>query len=61
MTRIAVLDDYQGQAAEFADWDRLGATVVFFREHLTGEKLVAALQGFDAVVVPRERTPFPRE
>lgn len=29
---VAVLDDYQGRAHEFADWDSLGAAVHFFTD-----------------------------
>jgi phosphoglycerate dehydrogenase-like enzyme len=60
MTKIAVLDDYQDRAVEFADWNRLGAEVVFFHDHLSGPALISALRGFDVVVGTRERTPFPR-
>lgn len=57
--RIAVLDDYQGVARGYADWDRLGAEVTFFDEHLGGpDAVVAALEPFDVVVANRERTAF---
>ncbi|MCH6472172.1 D-2-hydroxyacid dehydrogenase family protein [Sinomonas terrae] len=61
--RIAVLDDYQGVAAGFADWDSLGADVTFFSEHLghDDDAVVAALEDFDALVVMRERTPLRAE
>ncbi|MFF3561644.1 D-2-hydroxyacid dehydrogenase family protein [Streptomyces sp. NPDC002574] len=60
--RIAVLDDYQRAAHRFADWNALGAEVVFRQDHLdTTEALVAALDGFDVVVAMRERTPFTAE
>ncbi|KHL03021.1 D-2-hydroxyacid dehydrogenase family protein [Sinomonas humi] len=61
--RIAVLDDYQGVAAGFADWDSLGADVTFFSEHLghDDDAVVAALEEFDALVVMRERTPLRAE
>lgn len=60
--RIAVLDDYQNAAHRFADWDSLGADVVFFHEHLGDTHAVTkALEGFDVVVAMRERTPFPAE
>lgn len=61
--KIAVLDDYQGVAAEMADWSRLpaGAEVVYFSDHLTSEgALVERLQDFAVVMGMRERTPFPR-
>jgi phosphoglycerate dehydrogenase-like enzyme len=60
---VTVLDDYQGAARRFADWDRLGpdAAVTFRREHLnTDDELVAALAGTEVVVAMRERTPFTR-
>ena len=59
MTRIAVLDDWQGIAEGAVDWSavRAHAELVFFREHLGGaDAVVAALAGFDAVVAMRERT-----
>jgi phosphoglycerate dehydrogenase-like enzyme len=64
MVRIAVLDDYQGVAAEMADWPgRLpGAEVRFFHEHIPEpDVLVTALEPYDVVVAMRERTPFPEE
>lgn len=60
MTRIAVLDDYQGVAASYANWRSLDAEVVFFTDHLSAEdSLVARLTDFDVVVAMRERTAFP--
>lgn len=60
MTRIAVLDDYQGVAANYADWGSLNAEVLFFTDHLSAEdSLVARLAEFDVVVAMRERTAFP--
>jgi phosphoglycerate dehydrogenase-like enzyme len=59
MARIAILDDWQGIAEAAVDWSavRAGAELVFFRDHLGGpDAVVAALQGFDAVVAMRERT-----
>jgi phosphoglycerate dehydrogenase-like enzyme len=60
--RVAVLDDYQGVARRFADWDALAprVEVTVFREHVGDEDdLVARLAGFDAVVAMRERTALP--
>ena len=56
-----VLDDYQGAAAEMADWGSLDGRVqaTFLREHLTGDELIAALRQADIVVTLRERVPFP--
>lgn len=62
-TRIAVLDDYQGVARQYADWDSLPeCEVQVFREHIAETAtLIAALQGFDVVVAMRERTAFTAE
>jgi len=60
--RIALLDDYQDVALKMADWNRLPSTceVVVFRDHLDDEDAIAQrLSGFDAIMVMRERTPFP--
>ncbi|MGY1690319.1 D-2-hydroxyacid dehydrogenase family protein [Geodermatophilus sp. SYSU D01105] len=61
--RVAVLDDYQSVAAEFADWSRVPGPldVVAFADHLDDEDaLVERLAPFDVLVAMRERTPFPR-
>jgi phosphoglycerate dehydrogenase-like enzyme len=58
LQRIAVLDDFGGAAHGFADWS--GLPVTFFPDHVGDEAALAArLRGFDAVVLIRERTPFP--
>jgi len=60
---IAILDDYQNVALSMAPWERLprGVTVHAFADHVAGERaLVERLKPFDAVVLMRERTPFPR-
>jgi phosphoglycerate dehydrogenase-like enzyme len=60
---IAVLDDYQGVAATFADWPgRLPeADVRFVRDHVADpDRLVELLTPFEVIVAMRERTPFPR-
>ncbi len=62
MTRIAILDDYQGTALDCADWESIPGNpeIVVLREHIPGEDAVAeALAGFEIVVAMRERTPFP--
>jgi phosphoglycerate dehydrogenase-like enzyme len=59
MTKIAVLDDYQGVALEFADWSAVQARaeVTVFRDHLDDTNdVVARLMPFDAVCIMRERT-----
>ncbi len=61
--RIAVLDDYQRRAREFADWDSLGpeAEVTFFHEPIDRSALATTLADFGVLVLMRERTAFPRE
>jgi phosphoglycerate dehydrogenase-like enzyme len=62
VTRIAILDDYQGVALRMADWASLppGVDVAVFQDHAADEERVAArLADFDVVVAMRERTPFP--
>jgi phosphoglycerate dehydrogenase-like enzyme len=61
--RVAVLDDYQGRAAGYADWDSLGSDVEveFFSEPIVADELPARLSGFEVLVLMRERTRFPRE
>jgi phosphoglycerate dehydrogenase-like enzyme len=63
MLRVAVLDDYQGKAPGFADWDSLGpeVEVEFFHETIAPHDLADELDGYDALVIMRERTRFPRE
>ena len=63
VTRVALLDDYQGVALSMAEWKSLpaGTEVVEFQDHLADEKALAArLADFDIIMALRERTPFPR-
>lgn len=63
MTRVAVLDDYQGVALQMADWGVLPADVQLqvFQDHLSAdEAVVERLQDFEVVMAMRERTPFSR-
>ncbi len=62
MVRIAVLDDYQRRAHEFADWGSLGpeAEVQYFHEPIDESALADTLADFDVLVLMRERTAFPR-
>lgn len=63
-TRIAILDDYQGVALDYADWTTLPADceVHVFREHIADTTiLVAALREFDIIMAMRERTAFTAE
>lgn len=61
--KVAILDDYQGVAAELADWNSLpdGIAVDFFSDHLAdADALAERLSGYDIIMGMRERTPFPR-
>jgi hypothetical protein len=48
MTKVAVLDDYQGRASGFGDWGSLGreVDVTFLRETLAPDELVPTLSPF---------------
>jgi phosphoglycerate dehydrogenase-like enzyme len=62
LTRLAILDDYQGVALSMGPWSRLpaGLQVEVFRDTLKDQDaLVARLAPFDAILAMRERTPFP--
>src|SRR4051812_9406877 len=62
MTRVAVLDDWQGVARSSADWSPLAARaeVVFFRHAFDDEDDAARqLADFEIVLTMRERTPLP--
>jgi phosphoglycerate dehydrogenase-like enzyme len=62
MTKVAVLDDWQGVARGSADWSALEAraSVTFFARAFASEDHAAAeLADFDIVLSMRERTPFP--
>jgi len=61
--RCAILDDYQNVALGLADWASLEGEVeltVFNAPLGAPEEIARALQGFDMVVLMRERTAFPR-
>jgi phosphoglycerate dehydrogenase-like enzyme len=63
MFRVAVLDDYQQVALEMADWKILepeGEVQAFADNLVDVPRLAERLHTFDAVVLMRERTPFPR-
>lgn len=59
---VAVLDDYQRRAHEYADWAALGpgVEVAFFHEPMDQATLVTTLGHFEVLVLMRERTAFPR-
>src|SRR6202142_3390296 len=62
MTKVAVLDDWQGVARSSADWSALSARaeVVFFAQAFDDEDDAAAkLSDFEIVLSMRERTPLP--
>jgi phosphoglycerate dehydrogenase-like enzyme len=62
MASIAILDDYQGVAFNFADWSALQAAhriEVFTRPFASDDEAAAALAPFDILAVMRERTLFP--
>jgi phosphoglycerate dehydrogenase-like enzyme len=62
MTRVAVLDDWQGVAKGAANWTPLTsrADVVFFGDAFADQDDAAAkLADFDIVLSMRERTPLP--
>jgi phosphoglycerate dehydrogenase-like enzyme len=63
MIHVALLDDYQGVALGLADWRSLApdAEVRAFADHISAlDALAQRLEGFECVVLMRERTPFPR-
>ena len=63
MTRIAIMDDYQGVALTMADWSAIQghATIEVFTDTIADpDALVARLHPFDILCVMRERTPLPR-
>ena len=63
MTRIAVLDDYLGDASKYGDWESLGpdAQATFFRENLpTADAAAEALAPFEVLSLMRERMALPK-
>lgn len=61
--QVAILDDYQGVALRYGDWDavRLHRRVVAYAEHVESESVLAdRLRSAEIVVIMRERTPFRR-
>ncbi len=62
MTKIAVLDDWQGIAESSTDWSPLRsvADVVFFKQPFNDEDAaVRGLIDFEIILAMRERTPLP--
>src|ERR1700742_1288956 len=63
MFHLALLDDYQDVALRMADWGRVAGRVQVdaIHEHIPDvDDLANRLQNYDAVVMVRERTRFPR-
>lgn len=63
MTRLAILDDYQGIALDCARWSDLPDSVQIdvYRDNIKDEDLlVERLADYEILVIMRERTPFPR-
>ena len=63
MKRVAILNDYQGVARDYADWSGIDGQVQIhqFREHIADEAaLIEALRPFNVIVAMRERTALPR-
>ena len=59
--KVAILDDYQGVAQEFADWSKLNQScdIKVFREPFDDEAhAIENLKNFEAFVIMRERTPI---
>ncbi|MGH6948185.1 MAG: D-2-hydroxyacid dehydrogenase family protein [Kiloniellales bacterium] len=60
--KIAILDDYQDVARSCADWSAVEAQaeIAVFHDHLHDfDALAERLAPFEAIVIMRERTPFP--
>lgn len=63
LRRLAILDDYQGVALTLGPWHMLppDLQVDVFHDTLKDPDAIAArLLPFDAILIMRERTPFPR-
>ncbi|GJD65341.1 D-2-hydroxyacid dehydrogenase family protein [Methylobacterium frigidaeris] len=61
--RVAVLDDYQGVAAQLAEWGSLGPEVAveFFREPIPRAEAAARLAPYTVLCLMRERMPLDAE
>ena len=63
MTKLAILDDYQGVALKMADWSEIRRQVsieAFSDTVAAPDQLVERLLPFDVLCIMRERTPLPR-
>jgi phosphoglycerate dehydrogenase-like enzyme len=58
--KIAVIDDWQNNARNFADWSRVEVShqLDFYSDHLSGTALIERLAPYDILCVMRERTVF---
>ena len=58
--KIAVLDDWQENAREFAQWDGVSGQhqLDFFHDTISGPALIERLSSYDILCVMRERTLF---
>ena len=58
--KIAVIDDWQNNARNFADWSRVEVShqLDFYSDHLSGAALIEQLAPYDILCVMRERTVF---
>lgn len=62
--RLAILNDFQGAALQFADWEAIRGlfSIDHFQEMLPeGDRRAGALEPYEVIVAMRERTPFPSE
>ena len=61
--KIALLDDWQENAHEFADWDRISADhqLDIYHDTISGPALIQRLQTYDVLCLMRERTGFSAE
>jgi phosphoglycerate dehydrogenase-like enzyme len=63
MKKLAIIDDFEHAALAEADWSSLqrDVAITVFHDHVADEEAVAdRLRDFDAILIMRERTPFPR-
>ena len=58
--KIAVIDDWQNNARNFADWSRVEVShqLDFYSDHLSDAALIERLAPYDILWVMRERTVF---
>ncbi len=61
--KIALLDDWQENAHEFADWARVreGHQLDIYHDTIEGDLLIQRLQDYDVLCLMRERTLFSAE